>query len=53
MRKSGPQPRSRKTPKGGIKMASKILQMSEPVKGIIFESVKNWVGVLFGMCKNA
>jgi len=35
MRKSAPQPRSRKTPTGGRKIAKMILQMSEAVKGML------------------
>uniref|UniRef100_A0A0S1MIS1 Uncharacterized protein n=1 Tax=Phakopsora pachyrhizi TaxID=170000 RepID=A0A0S1MIS1_PHAPC len=35
MRKSAPQPRSRKTPRGGRMMARMILMMSDPVKGML------------------
>lgn len=38
---SAPHPRSRKTPRGGRKMARMILQMSAPVKGML--SVEGWV----------
>ena len=37
MRKSAPQPRSRKTPTGGRKTAKMILQMSEAVKGMLMD----------------
>lgn len=45
MKKSALQPRSRKTPRGGRKIARMILQMSEAVKGMLldwwfFEKVK-------------
>ena len=42
MKKSALQPRSRKTPRGGRKMARIILQMSEAVKGmlLVFDSFK-------------
>lgn len=35
MRRSAPQPRSKKTPIGGMKMAKMILMMSDPVKAIV------------------
>lgn len=35
MKKSALQPRSRKTPRGGRKMARMILQMSDAVKGML------------------
>lgn len=35
IKRSAPQPRSRKTPRGGSKTAKMILQMSEPVKGML------------------
>lgn len=40
MRRSAPQPRSRKTPKGGRSTAKMILQMSEAVKGIVVDLVE-------------
>jgi len=39
MRRSAPQPRSRKTPRGGRRMAKMILQMSEAVKGMLVDLV--------------
>lgn len=39
MRRSAPQPRSRKTPKGGRRTAKMILQMSEAVKGMLMAFV--------------
>lgn len=41
MSRSAPQPRSRKTPTGGRKMARMILQMSEAVKGMF--AVVGWI----------
>lgn len=37
MKKSALQPRSRKTPRGGRKIARMILQMSEAVKGMFVD----------------
>ena len=46
MKKSALQPRSRKTPRGGRKMARMILQMSEAVKGM--SSVRLLFETLYG-----
>lgn len=43
MRKSALQPRSKKTPTGGMKMAKMILMMSDPVKAIA-------KGVMYSVC---
>ena len=37
--RSAPQPRSRKTPRGGRRMAKMILQTSEAVKGMMGDVV--------------
>lgn len=56
MRKSAPQPRSRKTPTGGRKTAKMILQTSEAVKGMLTDLLVDveggvglkWCSLMFG-----
>lgn len=48
IRRSALQPRSKKTPTGGMKMAKMILMMSDPVKAIAKVGL-NLVGCVFGV----